>query len=283
MIKSVDIRGFVNVEDVHFNPEHRIVERGKESQVLQLLYASLSAITPRKTEAGSISKKRVTSLLEKRLKGNFRIEKIGELVRPSKKEARVIIETNYGRLDYSLQEGSSSRVYVSSIPEKWNDNCLCYVSPRSVIEYGTSLDPVYENFDIPIRRSDVDLSLLLSRPKLKEISEDALGFICGYIAKAALGVAGVFLEGTVYKLWKSNGDIIRTSLLSSRDKVLAELLLLIKNGAIKRGSVLMADCLDAIIEPSSLDFIFSQLKECGVQVIETQRQCKHEQALLSRN
>lgn len=276
MIKSVDIRGFVNVEDIYINPEHRIVTRGKESQVLQLLYVSLSAITPRKTEAGSISKKRVTELIEKRLKGNFRIDKIGELVRPSKKEARVIIETNYGRLDYSLQEGSSSRVCVSSIPEKWNDNCLCYVSPRSVIEYGTSLDPVYENFDIPIRRSDVDLSLLLSRPKLKEISEEALRFASSYIAKAALGVGGVFLDRTVYKLWKSNGDIIRTSLLSSRDKVLAELLLLIKNGAIKRGSVLMADYLDAIIETSSLDFLFSQLKECGVQVIETQRQYKHE-------
>lgn len=276
MIKSIDIRGFRNAEDIYFNPEHRIAERGKESLALLLVYASLSAITPRKTEAGSISKKRVTELIEKRLKGNFRIEKFGELVRPGKKAARVIIKTDDGLLDYEISGGSSSRVCVSSIPEKWNDNCLCYVSPRSVIEYGTSLDPVYENFDIPIRRSDVDLSLLLSRPKLKEISEEALRFASNYIATATLGAGRVFLEGTVYKLWKSNGDIIRTSLLSSRDKVLAELLLLINNGAIKRGSILMADCLDTIIEPSSLDFLFSQLKECGVQVIETQRQYKHE-------
>lgn len=265
MIKELHIKNFTRFSDNTFHFSDGInVFLGKNSMgkthLLKLLACSLKAV--KENGEGKLD----NGLLSDKLKGYFKPDKLGRLVKRSqgRNKAEVQIKTTKGYLSFDFAT-SSNNVKIEQYDEIENLSSL-YLPPREIISVFEGFSSLYLNREVGFDETYYQLALSLALPLFKGRRYDDIDKLIAPLEQET-GYKIVKEEGRFY--FKNSDGKMEMSLVAEGYRKIATLMYLIANGEITQHSVLFWDEPEANLNPALTKVVVDillTLANNGVQI-----------------
>lgn len=275
-IKSLTVFDDITLEFGRLNVLHGTNGTGK-THILKLIYACISALTPRANDPVSLSGEPTKAALEKGIASElaqvFRPDKarIGRLARRIQGQTVAEVECHFdelGELRFEFGTQSSTNVRVTEVPTQWGRRLPVYIPVRELLTSYPGFVSLYESQAIPFDKTWRDTSSLLGRKIAKGPKADAVKKLLKPL-EDAIGCKAVLEGDRFYVLPNGSQARIEVDLVAEGHRKLAMIGQLIANGSLDDKGFLLWDEPEANLNPElivRLAPLLIDLAAAGLQI-----------------
>lgn len=239
-----------------------------KSQLLKIAYVASKTVR----ESEELTKKDLSGSIGSKLKGVFRPDALGRLVRRVQGSAKGEVELKFAQIGQALEFSFSSHakkdVTVSSVPNRPLEDEPVFLPPHELLTLSASFVSLYDNYDIGFDETWRDTIDLLLRPALRgpraQEANDLYHLFSELLQKGTV----IEEDGKFYLKQKGIGKL-EAPLLAEGQRKLAMIARLIANGVLLNGGYLFWDEPESNLNPASQQAVAKalfQLARSGVQI-----------------
>ncbi|HBI42790.1 MAG TPA: ATP-binding protein [Planctomycetales bacterium] len=243
-----------------------------KSHVLKAAYtvAAVSARGEKDSGSATPTKSYLETTIAKKLRGVFRPEELGRLVRRRQGVARCEIAAEFdprgASIEFSFHSESATEVRVEVIPSKWGRQRPVFLPTRELLSIYPGFVSLYEESDLPFEETWRDACIQLGAPLAKG---KRLGEIDKLLRPLEKELGGkVILEDNRFYV-KTDMGKLEAHLVAEGLRKLAMIARLIATGALVGSGSLFWDEPDANLNPKVVKRVartILQLCRSGIQV-----------------
>jgi ABC-type hemin transport system ATPase subunit len=211
MLKSLKLKNFTVFPeaDLEFGKNLNIIigenSTGK-SHILKLAYSIIAVSARGEKESGAAepSAEYLASALSKKLRGVFRPDEIGNLVRRRSESAICEIDCSFNLphlgFGFTIKSERKAPLIVTTCPQKWiySSKIPNFIPTRELISLLPSFVSLYENSDVPFDETWRDCALLLGNVAARGARAEKIGAMLEPLEKILGGKVEMTAGGQFY-------------------------------------------------------------------------------------
>ena len=260
--------GFSNI-DLRFSPGINVFigENGTGKTHLMKLMASILKANTKKADENTFSKQDMEQEIATRMKGFFKPDKLGRLVKRRVGRNRAEVEMKVDKENINFNFASNSDAKISALEYKLSgDIPSIYFPPREMLSTFEGFIPLYENREVSFDETYYHLAKSLSVPLAKGPRFKEAKALLDPLERT-LG-AKVRIQNNRFYIITNDGQM-EAPLVAEGYRKIGSLMYLISNNELQENSILFWDEPEANLNPSLISTVIDvliTLAQKGVQI-----------------